>query len=305
MTTASSIDPDQHDASVTVICVNFNGGVLLAECVRSVLTSSAPVQVLVADNGSSDGSVSALRAALAADARVTIVEYGRNLGFAKANNAVLPLATGEFLLFLNPDCRIGPETVAWMLAVMESNPGAGMAGCLIRDPDGSEQRGCRRRVPRPWPAFGRAFALDRLFRGFAGYASLDMTGEPLPAQPVEVEAISGAFMFVRLSALQKVGLLDEGYFLHCEDLDWCWRFRQAGYPVLFVPSVAITHLKGASSGARPIRVEWHKHRGMLRFYRKFFLKSYPWPLALLVAVGVWLRFIAVAARLTLRRSARS
>ena len=90
--------------------------------------------------------------------------------------------------------------------------------------------------------------------------------------------------------METVGPLDEGYFLHCEDLDWCERFRQAGLKVLFVPDVSIRHAKGGSSRDRPVRVLWHKHRGMIRYYRKFFRDQYPLPVLWLVSAGVWLRF---------------
>jgi len=102
-----------------------------------------------------------------------------------------------------------------------------------------------------------------------------------------------------------VGLLDEAYFLHCEDLDWFMRFRQQGWRVLFVPDVSIVHAKGVCSSSRPVRVEWHKHKGMLRFYRKFFRHQYPLPLMVLVFVMVWIRFLFVAGMLTLRRLGRA
>lgn len=106
-----------------------------------------------------------------------------------------------------------------------------------------------------------------------------------------MEAISGAFMLVKRSSLETVGPLDTGYFLHCEDLDWCMRFKQAGYLILFVPDVVITHVKGGCSVNRPVFVEWHKHKGMVRFYRKFFQKRYPSVLLFLVYVAVWIRFL--------------
>ena len=116
-----------------------------------------------------------------------------------------------------------------------------------------------------------------------------------------MDAISGAFMFVRREALQIVGGLDEGYFLHCEDLDWCERFRRAGWKVLFVPDVAVVHDQGHSSRDRPIRVLWYKHRGMLRYYRKFFRDQYPLPFLWLVSAGVWLRFGTLAGLALARR----
>ena len=107
-------------------------------------------------------------------------------------------------------------------------------------------------------------------------------------------------MFVRRSALEKVGPMDESYFLHCEDLDWCMRFRQAGFTILFVPDVEIIHVKGVGSAARPIYVEWHKHKGMIRFYRKFFRHQYSTLIMFMVTLAVWTRFAALAAVLAVK-----
>jgi GT2 family glycosyltransferase len=124
--------------------------------------------------------------------------------------------------------------------------------------------------------------------------------QPFPDAPLEVEAISGALMLVRREAMADVGPLDEGYFLHCEDLDWCMRFRKKGWKILFVPDAPVVHYRGTCSRSRPIFVEWHKHKGMMRFYRKFFRHQYPGMLMWLVALGVWLRFGAVAMYYTAR-----
>ena len=194
-----------------------------------------------------------------------------------------------------------------MQHALAQDAGAGMAGCLVLNPDGTEQAGCRRETPTPAKAFLRAFGLAGLARrlGVEGETARDFVrrGDPLPARPVEVEAISGAFMFVRRAALETVGPLDEGYFLHCEDLDWCERFRRAGYKVIFVPDVTAVHDQGASSRGRPVRVLWHKHRGMVRYYRKFFREAYPLPLFWLVLAGVWARFAALATAAVLKQGA--
>lgn len=287
--------------AVSVIIVSFNSGALLLDCVRSVLSSTAPVEVLVSDNGSEDGSIDRLGAEFGAHPGLRVLRNGRNLGFAAGCNAAIRQAYGDYLLLLNPDAVIGSETLARMVAALEADAQAGMAGCLILNLDGTEQAGCRRRIPLPGRAFGKAFGLERWLPRDGRGDSLDMTDEPLPDGPVEVEAVSGAFMLVKRSAADAVGLLDEGYFLHCEDLDWCMRFREAGYRILFVPSVSIRHVKGFSSAGRPIRVEWHKHMGMLRFYRKFFQRQYPWLAVLAIAGGIWLHFLMTTARLLLRR----
>ncbi len=284
---------------VSVIIVNFNAGELLERCVRSVLDSSVPVEVIVVDNASSDESIANLRSKRLGE-QLRIIDEPVNLGFAKACNVGFKEANGEFLLLLNPDCIIYPDTIERMIEYSRLLPEAGLLGCLICNPDGSEQAGCRRRVPTPWRAAVRFLGLHRLFPHHAAFRGLNMHDLPLPQHPIEVEAISGAFMFVPREALEDVGPLDEGYFLHCEDLDWCMRFRQKGWKVMFVPDVRIVHEKGGCSSKRRIRVEWHKHCGMVRFYRKFFRYQYPLPFMWLVILAVWVRFGLMACYLTVR-----
>ncbi|AHE98550.1 glycosyltransferase family 2 protein [Thioalkalivibrio paradoxus] len=287
--------------AVSVIIVSFNSGPLLLQSVQAALGSSLPVQVLVSDNGSEDGSMDSLAGVADRDPRVELYRGDRNRGFAAAANRVLPQAQAPWLLFLNPDCLLEPDTLARMLAVLEDWPDAGIAGPLIRNADGSEQPGGRRREPTPWRSLARVLGLQRLRPGDHRFADFNLHRDPLPDAPVAVDAISGAFMLARRAALDRVGPLDEGYFLHCEDLDWCRRFRDAGFTVLFVPQVAVVHHKGVSSRARPVRVEWHKHRGMMRYYRKFFLGAHPRPLFWLVGIAVWARFVLLAAWLTFER----
>jgi len=283
-----------------VIIVNFNAGKLLEDCVRSVLASTVPVEVWISDNGSTDDSLDLLQAQMD-DPRLHVIRNEANLGFAKGSNIALTKAKGEFLLFLNPDCTIAPDTIARMIEHSRMMPEAGMLGCLIRNDDGSEQAGARRRVPTPWRAMVRFLGLTSLFPHSPRFRGLNMHELPLPERPVEVEAISGAFMFVRRDALEDVGPLDEGYFLHCEDLDWCMRFRQKGWKVMFVPDVEIMHAKGGCSVDRHLRVEWHKHCGMVRFYRKFFRYQYPLPFMLLIICAVWGRFVILSLLCTLKR----
>ncbi len=281
---------------VSVIIVNYNGGKLLTECVRSVIASTVPVEVFVSDNGSSDGSIVFLQNAVGDDDRVVIVNNGCNLGFARGNNVVLPKTTGNFVLFLNPDTVIQPDTIEKMCQYMESDPKVGMSGCLIRNLDGSEQAGCRRSIPTPWRSIVRVSHLDRLFPNHRRFQNFVLTDQPLPDRPVYVEAISGAFMFVRRQALDEVGPLDDRYFMHCEDLDWCMRFRDKGWKIGFVPDVEVIHDKGACSSGRQVFVLWHMHKGMVRFYRKFFRREYPFLLMWLVIMGVWTRFVFLATR---------
>lgn len=279
-----------HRPVVSVIIVNFNSGSLLSKAMKPILSSSIAVEVFVSDNGSTDDSLSSLRSLFGADTRLHVIANRKNLGFARANNIALKQAQGKYVLLLNPDTVIKPDTLARMLEIITAYPDAGMAGCLLRNPDGTEQAGCRRSVPTPWRSVVRVLHLDRLIPGHPRFQNFVLSREPLPERPVYVEAISGAFMFVRRTALEAIGLMDEQYFLHCEDLDWCMRFRRAGWKILFVPNVEAVHYRGTCSKGRPLFVLWHKHMGMIRFYRKFFRHQYPLVLMPLVIVAVWMRF---------------
>lgn len=287
--------------TLAVVIVNFNAGELLVACVDAVLGCRAVVELVVSDNGSDDGSLDVVRARYGNDPRVTLVENGINLGFAAGNNRVLGCVSAPYVLFLNPDCIVEAHTMERIMTFMDTIPNAGMAGCIVRNPDGSEQVASRRIVPDPWIGLVRMLHLDRLLPRLAKDRRLDLTDQPLPKQPIQVDAISGSFMFVRRAALVDVGHLDEGYFLHCEDLDWFVRFRRAGWLIYLVPDAEAVHYKGVCSTRRPISVLWHKHRGMTRFFRKFQFREYPLPLSLLVILGIWLHFAAVVPGILLRR----
>lgn len=285
--------------SIDTVIVNYNAGPLLVEAVTSSLAEGAS-RIFVVDNQSSDRSLQYLQEQVQ-DPRVEIIRNPRNLGFAAACNRGIQASTADFILFLNPDGKIGEGAVRRMLDVMQSDGSIGMVGGLLCNPDGTEQPGGRRAIPTPRTALIRALGLSRFQRWFP--VLLDdhmMHQKPLPPAPIPVEAISGACMLVRRSAVATVGMMDEGYFLHCEDLDWCMRFRQGGFQIFFTPEARITHIRGACSKSRPFFVEWHKHRGMARFYRKFIKQRYPWFLNLMVLAGIWTRFsmacVLVAAR---------
>jgi len=265
-----------------------------------VLTSTMPIEVFISDNGSTDGSIHFLKNAID-DERIHIMLNEKNLGFACGNNKAIPQIKGDYLLVLNPDCLIQPDTLAQMIPIMDADPQVGMAGCLIRNLNGSEQAGCRRHIPTPWRTMVRMLYLDRIFPNNPKFESVAMHLTPLPKKHTYKEAISGAFMLIKRQALDDVGPMDEGYFLHCEDLDWCMRFKQKNWKILFVPSVEIIHAKGACSHSRPVRVEWHKHKGMVRFYLKFFRHQYPALLMYTVIFAVWLRFIILALVLSVKK----
>ena len=278
---------------ISVVIVNYNAGPLLSACIDAALPQVD--EVVVVDNASSDESLAQLNMRFPDEVRLRTIRNSRNLGFAVACNQGAAAAKGDDVMFLNPDCVLDANAVSRLHEVLKSpsegRSEVGMVGGLLMNPDGTEQGGGRRAIPTPWRSFVRAFALSRLANYFPRlFFDFHLHNQPLPESPVEVEAISGACMLVRRQAMTEVGPWDEGYFLHCEDLDWCMRFRQKGYRIMFVPDARITHALGVCGRARPIFVEWHKHKGMMRFYRKFFRRQYPGILMGLVALGVWTRF---------------
>lgn len=283
------------------IIVNFNAGRLLLDCVASVFEAGAE-KCIVVDNASSDGSIEFLEKRFDRD-DLLIVRNSENVGFASACNTGMGFSTANHVLYLNPDCTLTDGSLARMLEVLDSAPDIGMVGGFLSNPDGTEQAGGRRVFPTPRRAFIRAFGLSRLGRLFPRYFSdFLLHTEPLPSEPAVVEAISGACMLAKGKAIEDVGPWDEEYFLHCEDLDWCMRFKLKGWKVVFVPDAKVIHVKGTCSRTRPVFVEWHKHQGMLRFYRKYFHDQYPGPLWMLVNAGVWFRFALVAGYYSAKRA---
>ncbi len=274
---------------VSVVIVNYNAGLLLSQCVLIALNQAQ--QVIVVDNNSNDASLVELQSTVPTEKRLQIICLNSNKGFATGCNIGLSKSKQPFVLFLNPDCLLGENSLHRMLEILQSDDRIGMVGGYLANPDGSEQGGGRRAIPTPWRAFVRAFGLHRLEKFWPQlFFDFHLNKQPVPNEPTNVEAISGALMLVKKEAIEDVGRWDEQYFLHCEDLDWCMRFKQKNWQIVFVPDAPVTHFQGTCSHARPFFVAWHKHKGMLRFYQKFFRDEYPGVLMGFISIGVWLRF---------------
>jgi hypothetical protein len=277
-----------------VVIVNFNTGGFLRETVKSVLQSSAVAHVYIVDNASTDNSLALLPQTH--HDKLTIIRNTANLGFAAGCNIGLARATSDNILLLNPDCQVTDGAIDRLITILRSTDRVGMGGPVLLNPDGSEQAGGRRMLPAPSLVLlqtMRAARLDRLLsRQLPSFLQHE---QPLPTEPIEVEAISGACMMVRREMIADIGPLDQEYFLHAEDLDWCLRASRRHWKILFVPDAKVVHQKGVSSRAQPLKVEYYKHKGMARFYRKLFGETHQRWLRTLLAVGVWTRFGATTA----------
>lgn len=280
--------------AVSVVIVNHNAGRLLGDCLVAALEQAT--EVILVDNASAAAPLESVLRRFNGEPRLQVIRSPVNTGFAAGCNMGAAVGTQPATLFLNPDCILAPGSLAALCREL-ADPTVGMVGGLLLDECGGEQGGARRSVPTPWRSLVRGFGLGRLGRRWPRlFADFYLHREPLPAAAIDVEAISGACTLVKHAAVREVGPWDEGFFLHCEDLDWCMRFRAAGWKIRFVPDAPAVHHRGMCGRSRPLFVEWHKHKGMVRFYRKHFRHQYPLGLMGLVVLGVWLRFAAIAGR---------
>ena len=270
---------------VSIVVVNWKTPKLLAGALRSLLSdsNSDSFEIWVVDNNSGDGSVEMLRREFPS---VNTVANTENVGFGRACNQVIPLCTAEQVLLVNPDTYASKQAVSHLLDYMDAHPECGAVGPKVLNPDGSLQLSCRRSFPDLAASFFRLSYLSLIFPKHPLVARYNLTYAD-PDQLLEVDALSGAFMMVRKAAIDKVGLLDEDIFMFGEDIDWCWRVKQAGWTVVYVPASVVYHYHGASSRFRRIGAAINLHKGMEVFYRKHMAKKYWAPVNMLVYAAIW------------------
>lgn len=277
---------------VGVVIVSHDSGAMLADSVHAVLAQDVTLEVIVVDNASRDGSLERLPL----DPRLQVERNPDNRGFGRACNQGWRRSRARRVLFLNPDCLLPPGALAQLLAHLDADPRIGILGAQLLDPDGTPQAAARRRTPTP----------ARAMRQVLGRRVDAVEHAPAPAngRVEDVEAVSGALMLMPRTLLEALDGFDEGYVLHCEDLDLCRRVLQGGHRVALAGDVRVLHVKGTSSRRRPVWVEWQKHRGMLRYYRKFDAATAPLWVRALVPAAVWTRFPFAALRAAWRARQR-
>ncbi|MGE5392818.1 MAG: glycosyltransferase family 2 protein [Candidatus Saccharibacteria bacterium] len=268
---------------LSVIILNYNTKDLTRKCLRSVFGSRTQfrVEAIVSDNGSKDGSQEMIRSEFP---QAGLVENNANLGFSKGNNAAIRQAKGNFVLLLNSDTEVRPDTFDLCLKRFSGHPEIGALGCRVLLPDGSLDKACRRKFPNPWNSFLRLFGLRR-FSDYNIESPID--------READVDAVTGAFMMVSREAIARVGMLDEDFFMYGEDLDWCWRIKEAGYRIIYFPAASITHFKYGSSQLIPFRTIRMAHVAMKLFYRKHYAAERFWLFNLFVYLGIDLRMYLV------------
>lgn len=279
---------------ISVITVTYECRELLRPMLASLdgATRARAAEVIVVDNASSDGVVAMLRSDWPS---VTVIEMGENAGFAKANNRGFAAARGRYVMLLNPDTVAHDGSLTALADFLDSDARAAVAAPRLLYPDLRDQ-GTARSFPTAAAAlFGRRSVLTKLFpknrwsrRYLSGRAQ---TG----AAPFEVDWVSGAAMMVRRDAIDHVGGLDEGFFMHWEDADWCHRMKDAGHKVFCVPASRIVHHEGGSRRGWPPRQLRAFHEGAFRYYAKHHAPQWWNPLRYLAAAGLALRAGALIA----------
>ena len=276
-----------------IVILNWNTRDLLRECLRTVFASEgATVRVVVVDNASTDGSAAMVRAEFP---QAELIENAENIGYPAGNNVGLrhmgyrgtddvDADAPRYALLLNPDTEVPPTGFRDMVAFMDAHPNVGVAGPKLVLPDGSLDKACRRGFPTPTVALYHFAGLSKLFPRSPRFARYNMTYLD-PDQEAEVDSVVGAYMQIRREAVQATGLLDEGFFMYGEDLDWAFRIQQAGWTIVYHPQVVVKHVKRAASRQSP-RAQFEFYRAMLIFYRKHYRASTPWWLHSLILAGL-------------------
>ena len=274
------------DLSIVIIC--WNDLKVIGDCLRSVFeqTHRIAFEVIVSDNGSSDGSIEYIRKHFP---KVRIVENGANLGFAKGNNAGIKVALGDYVLILNPDTIIRDRALEKLVAFADGHPEAGAFGCRVLNPDGSFQN-----PARPLPTIFRlaiaAFYLrwlGRLSSLFTSDLYLGWGGRT--ERPIGFQ--SGCCVLFRGELLHRLGGFDERFFYHFEETDLCLRVWKSGSSILFYPGAEITHLGGQSVGRFPIRFALETYRSGYRFFFKHYGRMGAARIRWVYLTGLWLRWI--------------
>lgn len=271
---------------ISIIVVNWNVKDLLRSCLDSIQVGGLPVEVIVVDSASTDGSPEMIREHFPG---VKLIEPGENVGFTRGNNIGIQASRGRFIFLLNPDTEIVGNAIDLMAAYMADHPQVGVIGPQLLNDDGTVQSS-RRHFPTIWTAIFESTWLQP----FAPRRILDRyyVRDHSDDETLSIDWVQGAAIFARREVFDQVGLLDEGFFMYSEEMDWQRRVKTAGWEVVYYPEAQVIHYSGKSSEQVVAQRDIHFHTSKLRYYRKhhgkwfaaalrwFLLGNYVWQLAL-------------------------
>jgi len=280
---------------LSVIIVNYNVEYFLEQCLNSVKTALKNVsgEVYVVDNNSIDQSVEMVRTKFP---EYHLIANKDNRGFSKANNQAMEICKGEYVLLLNPDTVVEEDTFEKVVAFMDAHPDAGGLGVRMLDGKGKFLPESKRGLPTPKVAFYKIFGLSRLFPKSKRFGQYHL-GHLSEFETNEIEILSGAFMLMRKEALDKVGLLDEAFFMYGEDIDLSYRIIKGGYKNYYFPETRIIHYKGESTKKSSVNYVFVFYRAMAIFAKKHFSQRNAKSFSLLINFAIYLRAgMAIATR---------
>jgi GT2 family glycosyltransferase len=250
---------------VSVIIINWNTRGLLRDCLESVYEQAGDVEfeVIVVDNASTDDSVDMVRKDFE---QVKLIENAENRGFATANNQAMAVANGRYVLLLNSDTVVLDDAIARTVEFADVHPRAAVTGCRVLNPDSTLQPTCFM-FPSILNMLLSSTYLYKVFPTSRFFGRERMTWWDRN-DVRQVDVVTGCFMLVRRSAIDKVGMMDERFFMYAEETDWCYRFKENGWEVVFTPAARIIHLGGQSTAKRPVAMIVQLRLSILRFIRK-------------------------------------
>lgn len=286
---------------LSIIIVSYNTKELLKQTIESVIQTVGQAinyEIIVSDNGSKDGSCEMVENSFPL---VKLIKNNENLGFSKANNIAIKESSGRYVLLLNSDTVVKGNCLEKSVGFMDEFPKIGALGCRVLLPNGILDHACKRGYPTPEASLYYLLKLHKFFpnsKKFGAYTLSYLSDKEIN----EVDSLVGAFMMVRREAIDKVGLLDEDFFMYGEDIDWCYRIKEAGYKVMYYPEAEIIHYKGASSKKKRFKIIYEFHRAMYLFYKKHYYKKYNIFVTFIVYGGIAFRLgIAILLNFLKRR----
>ncbi len=288
---------------VSAVVVSYFTGPLLARSMSSLKAQPEVDEIILIDNGNFSGDVALASESDNGSTGVQVLSGHGNIGFAAACNKGAAVAKGDYLLFLNPDAIMPEGGVAQFLENEKKLKRPWLMGAMIVDPDGREQQGSRRTTLTPWRAFVEGTRLYKFAPRHPYFRRFNLHAEDCPSDVVAAPTISGACFFLPKADYAAIGGMDERYFLHVEDIDFCLRFRNAGGAVYFNPHVSVLHYK-SSSRANPVRIEARKTASLIRYFDAHFSDAYPKPFLWAVMGLMWLSFAALFARRAVGKALR-
>jgi GT2 family glycosyltransferase len=285
--------PEQTKPMVSALIVSHNVKDLLLQSVRAFhATSDVPVEVVVVDNGSTDGSAAAVTSEFP---KATVLVEKKNLGYGRAANIGLERCQGRFVLLLNPDVTVDPQAVGRLSDFLMTRPEAGAVGPRLLMPDGSLDADCRRSFPVPSTLFYRTVGLSKLFPKSPRFGRHNM-GHVDESDVHEMDAGTADCLMLRMAAIDRIGFFDPRYFMFGEDIDLCYRLKLGGWKVFYLPSASAIHHKRAATTKAQREALYQRHRAMWTYHFKHHAQGVSAFGNGLVWAQIWGRWVAASVR---------